>query len=130
MYILFNAQLYLLVKLFHLIYVIALKWRRLKSRLKPYINLKGEDNWYSKTFQKCEKGPSKKFLYSKGEEWGQGKSIFHIVFMMLFYCLKVDIGEGGCLKITHQIWVYILYGWSQRVLDITKLLKNRGRLEK
>ena len=34
----------LLVKLFHLIYVIALKWRRLKSRLKPYINLKGEDN--------------------------------------------------------------------------------------
>ena len=44
MYILFNAQLYLLVKLFHLIYVIALKWRRLKSRLKPYINLKGEDN--------------------------------------------------------------------------------------
>ena len=91
--------------------------------------LKGEDTWYSKTFQKCEKGPSIKFLSSKGEEWGQGKSIYTcIVFMMLFYCLKVDKGER--VSENHQIWVYILYGWSQRVLDITKLLKNGGRLEK
>ena len=122
MYILFNAQLYLLVKLFHLIYVIALKWRRLKSRLKPYINLKGEDNWYSKTFQKCEKGPSKKFLHSKGEEWGQGKSIFHIVFMMLFYCLKVDKGERVSENHTpnlsvHTLWMVLKGIWYHKTFE-------------
>ena len=58
------------------------------------------------------KGPSIKYVHCKGEGVAQDKKRISIVFITSFCCLKARKREK--LSKNHQIWAYVLCGWSSR----------------